>query len=416
MSETKGRGGFDTRHHKTREDRAKLLREAMRELYPGASEEYAKVKPHLVLEDEAKNKAYVNDGNGGLRRCTDPNDVLKYADERVSRLHMKRNEKRDYLFSTFLLHLPKNYCEEIRDYYEDTVTIKNKKTGEKTTKKVKSSRWIAKDEKQAEAYFSDTIEFLARCVIPGGYDAILGVDVQYSETTPHIHILADTYENDPAHPGKLRNSHGRAYGHHPDVVYRIKDEDGKPRTKQISGKAKMRDYHKLFKEYMIVRGWDIESEVSDRSKEKLSQNDFEELQMWQTIVDLQAEENEKELVERAIQLQAFAEEVHRREAEVTLERHELEKERDALEQERAEIRKNLQASKRDRDEAAQILARNKENKGVLEEIDLFINQAKAHGWNPERPENLRKRYKTAAEISDVYTTVEETASDELEHI
>lgn len=435
MSEEKGRGGFDLDHHRTIGDRAKLLREAMRELYDGASEEYAKIKPHLVLADEVKNKAYVNDGAGRLRRCTDPDDVLRYADERISRLYMKR-KKDDYLFSTFILHLPKNYCTELKDFYEDTVTIEDEETGEKTTKKVKSSRWIAKDEKQAEKYFADAIQFLAEKVIPGGYDAILGIDIQYSETTPHVHVLTDPYEDDPKHLGKLRNSHGRAYGRHRDVTYMGKDKKGKPQRKQILGPVKMRKYHADFKEFMIARDWEIEAEVSDRSKEKLSQKDFVELQQRKALLEYQTEVAEKKIKRQKANFQFFADDVYAREdnvraGELKLEagqreleagQHELKNKNEELENKNAEIErkndvvsKNLEASERDREEAAEILARLREGEDAMELLELFLQQAKAKGWNPEaiaKLENKKKVYKgalqygSAAEVPNAFNGAE----------
>jgi ATP synthase F0 sector subunit B len=157
----------------------------------------------------------------------------------------------------FVLHLPKSLCEEVPDFYP--VYEDGKEVGRR-------SRWVARDRDEAMRYFSDAVEYLAADVIPGGIDAVLGVDIQFSESTPHIHVLADTFAPDPEHPGQLRTEFSRAYGSHRDV----RDSKGR----QMSGQAKFRQYHKGLKEYMLERGWEIEADVDPLRHDKTATKDM----------------------------------------------------------------------------------------------------------------------------------------------
>ena len=122
------------------------------------------------------------------------------------------------------------------------------------------SRWVARDRDEALQYFEDAMEYMAQEVIPGGWDAILGADIQFSESTPHIQVLADPFAPDPKHPGQLRTEFSRAYGSHRDV----RDDKGR----QISGQAKFRRYHAGLKEWMLDKGWEIEADVDPLRHDK----------------------------------------------------------------------------------------------------------------------------------------------------
>ena len=110
----------------------------------------------------------------------------------------------------------------------------------------KRSRLVARDREEALRYFKDVLNYLAEEVIPGGQEAILGADIQFSESRPHIQILADTFAPDPKHPGQLRSEFSRAYGEHRDV----RDEKGK----QIGGPAKIGRYQAGFRQRMVELG------------------------------------------------------------------------------------------------------------------------------------------------------------------
>lgn len=42
-------------------------------------------------------------------------------------------------------------------------------------------------------------------------DGILGLSVQHSENTPHMHVISDTFGDDPKRPGMLRQDWSRVY-------------------------------------------------------------------------------------------------------------------------------------------------------------------------------------------------------------
>lgn len=149
----------------------------------------------------------VNDGHGGFTRCTDREQVIAYGDSRDARLTSplktdkpdKGGKMRGGTVTTSMLvsHLPKSMCEEILDYYprlnENGHPLIDKATSEPMTR----SRWVARDRVEARRYFEDVIEYLGENVLPGGKDAIHGYDIQFSESTPHVQILADPYGADP---------------------------------------------------------------------------------------------------------------------------------------------------------------------------------------------------------------------------
>lgn len=88
-----------------------------------------------------------------------------------------------------------------------------------------------------------------RSIMPGGRAGVLGYDIQHSESTPHVQILADTFADDPKHEDRLRVETSLSWFPHRDV----RDEDGR----QISGKTKMVWYHQGLKEHLSERGHDI---------------------------------------------------------------------------------------------------------------------------------------------------------------
>ena len=268
MDNVVGRTGFHVTHTKAVSERGAILDEMMRELKDESVERWAQRNPSIVVEDEDSNIALVNDGEGGFDICTNPKQVLAYGNARLAKLSSPiRDPKLDPVTgklkggttttSMFVLHLPKSLCEEVPDFYP--VYEDGKEVGRR-------SRWVARDRDEAMRYFSDAVEYLAADVIPGGIDAVLGVDMQFSESTPHIHVLADTFAPDPKHPGQLRTEFSRAYSSHRDV----RDDKGR----QMSGQAKFRQYHKGLKEYMLERGWEIEADVDPLRHDKTATKDM----------------------------------------------------------------------------------------------------------------------------------------------
>ena len=268
MGNEVGRAGFHVTHTKAVSERGAILDEMMRELKDESVERWAQRNPSIVVEDEDSNIALVNDGEGGFDICTNPKQVLAYGNARLAKLSSPiRDPKLDPVTgklkggttttSMFVMHLPKSLCKEVPDFYP--VYDHGEEVGRR-------SRWVARDREEAKQYFDDIVEYLATHVIPGGADAVLGVDIQFSESTPHIHVLADTFAPDPKHPGQLRSEFSRAYGAHRDV----RDDKGR----QMSGQAKFRQYHKGLKEYMLERGWEIEADVDPLRHDKTATKDM----------------------------------------------------------------------------------------------------------------------------------------------
>ena len=262
MGNEVGRTGFHVTHEKSVKKRGAILDEMMRELKDESVERWAQRNPSIVVEDEDSNIALVNDGEGGFDICTNPKQVLAYGNARLAKLSSPiRDPKLDPVTgklkggttttSMFVMHLPKSLCKEVPDFYP--VYDHGEEVGRR-------SRWVARDREEAKQYFDDIVEYLATHVIPGGADAVLGVDIQFSESTPHIHVLADTFAPDPKHPGQLRSEFSRAYGQHRDV----RDDKGR----QIGRKAKFRQYHADLKKFMLERGWEIEADVDPLRHDK----------------------------------------------------------------------------------------------------------------------------------------------------
>lgn len=290
MSDVVGRTGFHVTHTKAVSERGAILDEMMRELKDESVERWAQRNPSIVVEDEDSNIALVNDGEGGFDICTNPKQVIAYGNARLAKLSSPiRDPKLDPVTgklkggttttSMFVTHLPKSLCKEVPDFYP--VYEDGKEVGRR-------SRWVARDREEAKRYFDDIVEYLATHVIPGGADAVLGVDIQFSESTPHIHVLADTFAPDPKHPGQLRSEFSRAYGSHRDV----RDSKGR----QMSGQAKFRQYHADLKKFMLERGWEIEADVDPLRHDKTATKE-----MYGAMMDKQralAEQEQNLAVER----------------------------------------------------------------------------------------------------------------------
>lgn len=253
MSDTTGRTGFRVTHTKAVGERRAIVHEMMRELDPKAVEYWARENTNIVVEDEVLDRGFVNDGTGRFVRATSMQEVIDYGQSRVDRLSSPlREDKPDkkgkmrggtVTTSMFVAHLPKSLCKEVPDFYGKG-----------------RSRWIARDRDEAMKYFTDVLRFLGKNVIPGGFEAILGFDVQHSETTPHVQVLADTFADDPKHEGQLRPEWSRAYAAHRDV----KREDGK----MLTGREKLERYQDDLKAYMVARGWPVERDVDQLRHDK----------------------------------------------------------------------------------------------------------------------------------------------------
>ena len=253
MSDTTGRTGFRVTHTKAVGERRAIVHEMMRELDPKAVEYWARENTNIVVEDEVFDRGFVNDGTGRFVRATSMQEVIDYGQSRVDRLSSPlREDKPDkkgkmrggtVTTSMFAAHLPKSLCKEVPDFYGKG-----------------RSRWIARDRDEAMKYFTDVLRFLGKNVIPGGFEAILGFDIQHSETTPHVQVLADTFADDPKHEGQLRPEWSRAYAAHRDV----KREDGK----MLTGRKKLERYQDDLKAYMVARGWPVERDVDPLRHDK----------------------------------------------------------------------------------------------------------------------------------------------------
>ena len=296
-----GRASCHISHTKSIAGRRGTLDEMMREIVPGAVDRYARKNPNIIVAEEQFNESYVNDGEGGFRPCEDIREVMDYGDARAARLSRKitkdRKNKRGEMrggtvtTTTFLVHLPRTLCDEVPDFYPaiDPRTGKRRidpETGELASR----SRWVAKDRDEAERYFNEVLEYLAANVVPGGVDGILGISLQYSENTPHMHVLADTFGDDPKHPGSLRQDWSRAYSEHRDV----RDEDGR----RVPGWEKIRDLHVGLREHLIAKGFDIERESSERSTESLAKAEY--------VASMQALETAEETLARVAKLEPEA--------------------------------------------------------------------------------------------------------------
>ena len=326
MGNEVGRAGFHVTHTKAVSERGAILDEMMRELKDESVERWAQRNPSIVVEDEDSNIALVNDGEGGFDICTNPKQVLAYGNARLAKLSSPiRDPKLDPVTgklkggttttSMFVMHLPKSLCKEVPDFYP--VYDHGEEVGRR-------SRWVARDREEAKRYFDDIVEYLATHVIPGGADAVLGVDIQFSESTPHIHVLADTFAPDPKHPGQLRSEFSRAYGAHRDV----RDDKGR----QMSGQAKFRRYHAGLKEWMLDKGWEIEADVDPLRHDKTATKE-----MYGAMMD-----KERALAEHEQNLAVERREIDESDKRLDDQWERLELTRNELKQEREQLRKDKQ--------------------------------------------------------------------------
>lgn len=326
MGNVVGRTGFHVTHTKSVSERGAILDEMMRERIPGASKRWAQRNPSIVVEDEDSNIALVNGGEGDLVPCNDPKEVLAYGQQRLAKLSTPVKEPKldpvtgkekggTWTSSMFVLHLPKSLCREVKDFYP-VLDENGHETGRRR------SRWVARDRDEALQYFEDAMGYMAQEVIPGGWDAILGADVQFSESTPHIQVLADPFAPDPKHPGQLRTEYSRAYGSHRDV------RDGKGR--QISGQAKFRRYQDGLRQRMVELGWPVERDVDPLRHDKTATKD-----MYGALKDKErtlAEKREQIKIDRE-ELMRDGENLEREEYQVRLARKEVEEERSVAREE-----------------------------------------------------------------------------------
>lgn len=334
MDNEVGRAGFRVEHEFRASKRGAILDEMMRERIPGASERWAQRNPNIVLEDEDSNIALVNNGKGWFSLCKDPKKVLAYGEERLAKLsHRVKEPKLDpktgkewggtRTSSMFVVHLPKTLCEEVEDFYP-VFDDDGNDTGRKR------SRSVARDREEALRYFKDALRYLAEEVIPGGQEAILGVDIQFSESTPHMQILADPFAPDPKHPGQLRSEFSRAYGQHRDV----RDEKGK----QIGGPAKIGRYQAGFRQRMVELGWPVELDVDPLRHDKTATK-----AVYGAMKDKEralAEQEQNFAVERGkveSEIEKMAKELADGWVAINSERNELRQEREQLENDKQKV-------------------------------------------------------------------------------
>ena len=333
MDNEVGRAGFHVTHEFRASKRGAILDEMMRERIPGASERWAQRNPNIVLEDEDSNIAIVNDGQGWFSLCMDPKKVLAYGEERLAKLsHRVKEPKLDpkkgkewggtWTSSMFVIQLPKTLCEEVEDFYP-VFDDDGNETGQRR------SRLVARDREEALRYFKDALRYLAEEVIPGGQEAILGADIQFSESRPHMQILADPFAPDPKHPGQLRSEFSRAYGSHRDV----RDEKGK----QIGGPAKIGRYQEGFRKRMVELGWPVELDVDPLRHDKTATK-----AVYGAMKDKEralAEQEQKLAADIAAANDAIESEIKARVDELVDERKNLDTERAAVEREREKLSK-----------------------------------------------------------------------------
>ena len=286
MSEVIGRAGFHLVHVTPSSDRGAVLHEMMRELDDDSIAYWAERNPNIVVEDEKLNEAFVNDGQGGFKRCSDRKEVLSYGDQRLGRVGRKitlpKEDGRGGTITTTLIasHLPKSMCVEIPNYYP----VIDKKTKEQAVDRngelMWRSRWVARDRDEARRYFEDVIEYLNEHVVSGGQASLLGYDIQHSESTPHVQLMFDNFEDHPTekNPENLRASASRTWFSHRDILR----EDGKP----VTGKQKLRNYHAGLKDFLLDRGYEISPDFDEeRHMIGYTKEDFENVQDRERVLE-----------------------------------------------------------------------------------------------------------------------------------
>lgn len=294
MSDAVGRAGFDVSHMRhgvegNSDRRARTLRESMRELGSAQTLAYfVKHNPNIVQSLTPTNLAYVNDGAGGFKPARSAAEVVSYGDARVDNVFRKILPG-SFTTTTMVLHLPKSMCEAV-DYVRSD--------GKNRT------RWVAKDRSEMLRYFDVALGQLSTKVLSGGHDSIHGYDLNLDESTPHIQIMADAFEEDSKHEGKLRVAGSKMWGSHPEVL----TSDGRQET----GRQKMRRYQKEFRERMLSEGFDVERDAhpvhSDRKLSKAVYVELMEREEAAVVKSLKADEELARLQGEAAKLNAQADE------------------------------------------------------------------------------------------------------------
>lgn len=283
MSEQVGRAGFKVTHTKNASERGAILHEMMRELDDESIAYWADRNPNIVAEDEALNLAFVNDSQGGFRRCSDRAEVIAYGNERLSRVHRKitppkldpvTGEVKGGTTTTTMVvsHLPKSLCVEVKDFYPRLYRRGSKKGQPRLDAEGNStfrSRWVARDRAEAVRYFDDVREILCSMGCPGGQAGMLGIDYQFSESTPHAQFLLDAFGEDPKHEGGLRADGTRFWYAHA---------------------GRLSAMHDQLKKELIARGWDISPDFDAEHTDALTKADYEELQDRRAELDIRSAE------------------------------------------------------------------------------------------------------------------------------
>lgn len=358
MGKVQGRAGFHAKHMKSSGERGAVLHEMMRELDEDSIEYWAARNPNIVIEDEQFNEAYVNDGQGGYKPCTDRNEVLQYGNERLQKVHRKINDK-TITTSLLVAHLPKSMCEEIPDYYP-RVDAAGQQMYDRDGNEMRRSRWVARDKDEARQYFMDVTEYLSSQVVSGGSDALLGFDIQHSESTPHIQLMFDAFEEHPDKPDKLRAAASRDWFVHRDV----KTDAGKLK----SGQQKLRDYHSGLKSFLIEKGYDISPDFDEeRHMTGYTKEDYERVQDERAENREDAAKQEQQLLQREAALR-------QREVEVLKEKREIEKTKAHLSKDIRKMREGNARAEEMLGKARRMASRARSEK---EEADNTLEDAKA---------------------------------------
>ena len=344
MSDVIGRAGFHALHVKPAGDRGAVLHEMMREFDDDAIAYWADRNPNIVVEDSHLNEAFVNDGQGGFERCTDRKEVLEYGKQRLKRVGRKITEPKPdgsggtMTTSLLVSHLPKSMCVEVPNYYP-VIDQKTKEQAVDENGELKwRSRWVARDRDQARQYFNDVVEYLSEHVVAGGKDALLGYDIQHDETTPHIQMMFDAFEDHPTKkdPDNLRACGSRVWYRHRDV----KDEKGRV----LNGPEKMRNYHAGLKEFLIDKGYEISPDFDEeRHMIGYTKEDFEKVQDQRSINESElarAEQRHSDARDREVAVGASERKVATAQKMFVRDRGQLRQDQEALKENEDRLQQN----------------------------------------------------------------------------
>lgn len=274
----KGRAAVNVRHLRhgdgnakgksgTTGDRQRLLEEMMRELEEKWAQHHAKKNPNIVLSETHLNDSFMFDPDtGGWKTPKCVEEVVAYGDDRAARVGRKIGAT-SFETTTLVVHLPRTLCTEVPGYYP----VYTEDGQIKYDKELRRSRWVARDQAEANRYLIQATEWLADNVLPGGREAVHGFNVQHDESTPHVQIMADTFAEHPDKPGVLRVEASQAWGSHRDVRY----PEGHPQAgQQMGGNQKMRMYQQGLRQYMHGLGYEVELDVSERAHESLDKDRY----------------------------------------------------------------------------------------------------------------------------------------------